>query len=280
MQRNLEAIIDMTCAISLADIHFAHIADFDEKGETWFFVNDLWYEIFKKISLQAPRKKLSSLYAPELSVIKVRKNVPNIMKYVCAYADSKRFPGLKPIHYLSSILVFLTEGVGFDEENLYHEFPWIVHKTILTIAPVLGSRFCYDQFERKILMLSSRKKYQQLIMREYLKFGFLFSWSNNTSLYESTEEYRRLRKALVLRSIAYGIDSMFNNPLLKKFSFGFAQRVVYEGMSAFKNIHEILRWGLHLIGAYEREIPGLDPIFLSVMQGKPFVLVEENDWSF
>ncbi len=277
MRRNLEAIIDTICAISLADIHFARIVDFDGEGEALFFVNDLWYEIFNRVSSQAPRERLSNLYAPELSVIRVRKNVPNIMKYVCAYADSKHFPGVKPIHYLSGILVFLTEGVGFDEKRLYHEFPWIVYKTILTIAPVLGSRFCYDQFEREILMLSSRKEYQRLIVREYLKFGFLFSWRNNTSLYESIEEYHGLRKALVLRSIAYGIDSMFNNPLLEKFSFGFAQRIICEGMGVLKNIYEILRRGLHLIGAYEREIPGLDPIFLSVMQGKPFVLMQEND---
>jgi len=70
---------------------------------------------------------------------------------------------------------------------------------------------------------------------------------------------------------------MFNNPLLQKFSLWFAHRVIYEGMDALKNIYGILRRGLDLIGAYEREIPALDPIFLSVMQGKPFVLTEEND---
>ena len=278
MQRNLETIIDTTCAISLADIYFARMVDFDEEGEALFFVNDLWYEIFNRVSSQAPRKKLCDLYARELSVVRIRKNAPNIMGYVCAYANSKHFPGLKLIHYLSSILVFLTEGVGFDEKSLYRKFPWIVHKTILTIAPVLGSRFCYDQFERKILMLPFREEYKRLMAREYLKFGFLLSWhNNNTSLDESAEEYIRFRKALVLRSIANGIDYMFNNPLLQKFSLWFAHRVIYEGMDALKNIYGILRRGLDLIGAYEREIPALDPIFLSVMQGKPFVLTEEND---
>ena len=277
MQRNLETIIDTTCAISLADIHFARMVDFDEEGEALFFVNDLWYEIFNRVSSQVPRKKLCDLYARELSVIRFRKKVRNIMEYICTYAESKRFPGLKLIHYLSSVLIFLTEGIGFNEEDLYHKFPWIVRKTVLTIAPVLGSRFCYDQFERKILISPSRKGYQQLIMREYLRFGFLFSWHNNAPLYESAEEYKRLRKALVLRSIADGIDSMLNNPLLKKFSFRFAQRVIYEGIGVLKNIYEILREGLHVIDAYKQEIPGLDPIFLSVMQGKPFVLTEEND---
>jgi len=277
MQRNLEVIIDTACAISLADIHFAHVVDFDEEDEAWFFVNDLWYDLFKNICSRNPRKKLSDLYARELAVIRARKNVPNIMEYICAYADSSlRFPGLKSIHYLSSVLVFLTEGRGFDENRLYREFPEIVHKTVLKIAPVLGSRFCYDRFERNALMLSPRKEYERLMACEYLKFAFLLSWRNNIPLREGIKEYKRLRKALVLRSVANGIDFLFNIPLLEEFSLGFAQQVVYKGMTALKNIHETLRWGLHLIGAYEREIPSLDPIFLSVMQGKPFVLVQEN----